>query len=253
MDRNLVFNAQPKYFFPMRKSVILGSFLISALLAAVNNLVNPKGVAWFGSPEILPKPEGWPSEPMSKGIAGAFEFAWKGLMAHWPYILGGVILVALGIALLKRFRGVAIPLGVASALRLGLGVMFLFAAWPKFTNPEGFARMVAQYQFLPAFAVNGFTLWLSSFETVVGLGIILTAWEREFSALVGLLLLMFIVALSQALFRDLGIACGCFDIEGASSAGETWFALLRDIILLIPTAWLVAKGAKRHLWQPGLR
>ena len=236
----------------MRKTILLGAILVSALLAAVNNLVNPKGVAWLGSPEVLPKPAGWPAEPLSKGFVDGVKFAWTGFVAHGVYILGGLVAVALAIYLLKRHRGVSVPAGVASALRLGLGVMFLFAAWPKFTNPEGFARMVAQYQFLPGFAVYGFTLWLSAFEITVGLGIILTAWEREFSALVGLLLLMFIVALSQALVRDLGIACGCFDIEGAGTAGETWFALLRDVVLLGPTAWLVLTGTKRYLWQPRL-
>jgi uncharacterized membrane protein YkgB len=127
------------------------------------------------------------------------------------------------------------------------------AAWPKFTDPKGFAMLVAQYQFLPAFAVNSFTLWLSSFEVIVGLGIILTPWEREFSALVGLLMVMFIVALGQALVRDLGIACGCFDIEGAVDVGESWFSLIRDVVLMPPILWLCMEKGRRFVWQGSYR
>ena len=109
--------------------------------------------------------------------------------------------------------------------------------------------LVAQYQFLPSVVVNGFTLWLAAFEVVVGLGLILTAWEKEFSALVGLMLLMFIVALGQALVRDLGIACGCFDIEGAVDVGETWFSLIRDVVLMVPVIWMALTGGHRFIWQ----
>jgi uncharacterized membrane protein YphA (DoxX/SURF4 family) len=130
--------------------------------------------------------------------------------------------------------------------------MFLVAAYPKFADPKGFATLVAQYQFLPAFAVNAFSLWLPAFEITVALGLILSLWEREFAALVGVLLLMFIVALGQALARDLGIACGCFDIEGATDAGESWYSLLRDVVLLPPVAWLMLTGGRRYLhWDRG--
>jgi uncharacterized membrane protein YphA (DoxX/SURF4 family) len=139
---------------------------------------------------------------------------------------------------------------IRTVLRIGLGVMFLAAAWPKFMDPKGFAILVAQYQFLPGFLVDGFTLWLAAFEIVIGIGIILTLWEKEFGALVGILLLMFIVALGQALVRDLGIACGCFDIEGAQDAGEAWFSLIRDVVLLVPVAWLVLTGGRRYLHWP---
>ena len=76
-----------------------------------------------------------------------------------------------------------------------------------------------------------------------------TPFEKEASAGVLLMLLMFIVALAQALGRGLGIACGCFDIEGAADAGETWFALLRDVVLLAPAAWMWRKGERRFPWH----
>jgi hypothetical protein len=63
------------------------------------------------------------------------------------------------------------------------------------------------------------------------------------------MMLMFIVALSQALARDLGVACGCFDIKGATDSGESWFALLRDIVLLVPIIWMWRRSEVRALWR----
>jgi hypothetical protein len=234
----------------MKKPVLLGAFLFSLVLAALNNLINKRAVDWIGSPDVLEKPSGWPSLGFAKGILAGFKVAWKGLQTHSLLILGGIALIAILIFLLNRFRGVPVSSMIRTALRLGLSAMFLAAAYPKFQDPKGFAILVAQYQFLPSFVVDAFALWLAAFEITVGLGLILTAWEKEFSALVGVLLLMFIVALGQALSRDLGIACGCFDIEGATDIGETWFSLVRDIVLLAPVAWLTVGAGKRFLWQP---
>ena len=233
----------------MKKSVLAGTLVASLVLAAGNNLVNRRAVDWIGSPDVLEKPSGWPSMGILKGIGAGFKVAWKDFQVHSLLILGGLAAIALVIFLLQRYRRIPASSMIRSALRLGLAAMFLAAAWPKFQDPKGFSMLVAQYQFLPAFAVNGFALWLAAVEITVGLGIILTAWEKEFSALVGILLLMFIVALGQALVRDLGIACGCFDIEGATDVGESWFSLIRDIVLLAPVAWLMATGGKRFIWQ----
>jgi hypothetical protein len=232
----------------MKKPVLLGAFAFSLILAAVNNLVNKHSVDWIGSPDVLEKPSGWPTMTVAQGIQAGLKVAWKGFLAHQSYILAGLAIAAL----ILFFTRKSFPTGamVRSFLRLGLGAMFLTAAWPKFASPKGFAILVAQYQFLPGFSVNAFSLWLPAFEITIGLGILFTLWEKEFSALVELLLVMFIVALAQALLRDLGIACGCFDIEGAQDAGEAWFSLIRDVVLLFPVAWLIATGGRRYLHWP---
>ena len=231
----------------MKKPVFIGALLLSLVLAVANNLFNPRGVDWIGSPEILPKPEGWPTLTVAQGLQAGVKVAMRDFHKHQVPIVVGLAFVLVAMIYLNRARHVGVGPMLRTVLRLGLGAMFLVAAYPKFTDPKGFANLVAQYQFLPAFAVDAFSLWLPAFEIVVGLGIIFTLWEREFAALVGLLLIMFIVALGQALLRNLGIACGCFDIEGATDAGESWFSLVRDVVLLIPVGWLMLTGGRRYL------
>lgn len=231
----------------MKKAVLLGAFLFAVALAAVNNLVNPRSIDWIGSPEVLPKPEGWPTLTVAQGLQAGIKVALRDFRAHEAAILGGLAFVLIVMVYLNRSRGVHPGPMLRTVIRLGIGAMFLIAAYPKFTDPKGFANLVAQYQLLPAFAVDAFSVWLPAFEITVGLGLILTLWEREFAALVGLLLVMFIVALGQALLRNLGIACGCFDIEGATDAGESWFSLVRDLVLLLPVGWLYLTGGRRFV------
>src|SRR5574344_1695680 len=84
-------------------------------------------------------------------------------------------------------------------VRIGIGGMFIDASIFKIQDPFQFATLVAQYQFLPDFANNFFAL----------------AW---------------------ALVNDLGITCGCFEsLIGAQSKSEAWTALIRDLVLIVPT------------------
>jgi uncharacterized membrane protein len=228
--------------------VLIGAALIALVLAVANNLLNSHSVEWLGSPQILPKPEGWPTLTFAQGVGGGLKFAWKGFLSGHAVVSAVILLSVILVFTLNRMDGVAVAPMIRSLLRAGLGLMFIAAALPKFSDPKDFANLVAQYQMLPAPLVDPFALCLAAFEIVVGLGLLFTSYEREFSLLVGLLLLMFVVALSQALARGLGIACGCFDIEGAADAGETWFSLIRDVVLLFPVGWLVATGERRYLW-----
>lgn len=136
-----------------------------------------------------------------------------------------------------------------SLLRIGIGGMFLFASWPKILSPYAFSNLIAQYQLLPAFAVHPFALFLPMLEAVSGAGLIATKWKREFGFLVLVMMGLFLIALGQALARDLGIVCGCFDIEGAVDKSGAWHAFLRDLALLPLVAWLWKGVPNRYLWQ----
>ncbi len=232
----------------MRASVLASMLGFSALLAAGNNLFNPHRVPWIGSGEVLPKPEGWPALTFAQGAGGGLKFAWNLLREHGMGTAAAVLLLMVALVAARRRHKPGQNV-VKSWLRLGLGLMFLVAASPKFSAPKDFALLVTQYQLLPLFAVNAFSLWLPAAEITAGVTLLFTPFETEAAAAVLLLLGMFVIALSQALGRGLGIACGCFDIEGAADAAETWFALLRDVFLLFPVAWMWIKSERRFGWH----
>jgi hypothetical protein len=236
------------YFIGMRLNILLSLFAFSLLLGGINNAVNTDRTAWSGSPRVLPKPEGWPTLSFAQGVTAGVKHAGKEAKDHAGLVLGALALLAV-VSLVLRFRRRPVFRGVKSWWRLVFAAMFLAAAWPKFSDPRGFADLVAQYQLLPPFLVNPFSIWLPAMEITVGLSLLVLPREKESSALLGLLLVMFVTALSQALYRGLGIACGCFDLAGATDVGETWFALLRDVVLLAPAFWLWRRAENRALWK----
>ncbi|GBU25253.1 hypothetical protein R83H12_01896 [Fibrobacteria bacterium R8-3-H12] len=129
-------------------------------------------------------------------------------------------------------------------IRLGIGGMFIFASVFKIADPKGFAVLVAQYQFLPHNLVNLWALILPQIEFWFGLALIVTPFVKECVLVILALFASFIIALVWALALDLGITCGCFQIDGAQSKAEAWTALVRDLILLGPTAWLLTRENK---------
>ncbi|MCR5029102.1 MAG: hypothetical protein K6A31_07580 [Fibrobacter sp.] len=141
--------------------------------------------------------------------------------------------------------------GLETLFRIGIGGMFIFASLFKIQDPKQFAILVAQYQFLPDFVNNFFALVYPQFEFWFGLALIVTPFTKECSLAIFGMFVSFIIALIWALALDLGITCGCFELEGAQSKSETWTALIRDLILIGPTFWLTLRPNKSliGLWR----
>ena len=75
-------------------------------------------------------------------------------------------------------------------------------------------------------------------ECVVGPLLVFSRWVRLSAAAVSAMLAVFIMALSQAALRGLDVSCGCFG--GTSSSGPLP-AILRDLLLLVPSLWLTLR------------
>ena len=133
-----------------------------------------------------------------------------------------------------------------TALRLGFGAMFLYSAWGKIQDPGMFQTMVDNYRMLPSAVTALFAASMSMAELIVGAMFIFSKWTREAAFATAVMLGMFIVALAQAQARGLDISCGCFS-EEEKNPHEVLFALVRDVALVVPTAWLLIKGQRRWI------
>lgn len=123
--------------------------------------------------------------------------------------------------------------------RLGLGGLFVYSAWGKIQDPALFADSVAGYQMLPSVVVSWVALVLPMVELLSGVLLVFTKWSREGALLIGIMLAVFLLGLTQALARGLDISCGCFgesETEGGTTLGG---AVVRDLLLFIPTIWLM--------------
>lgn len=139
--------------------------------------------------------------------------------------------------------------------RVGIGGFFIASSLFKIESPKEFAVLMAQYQFFPAlgleFLNNIFALMYPQLEFWFGLALIISPFTKEAALVIFLMFISFIIALSWAIFHDLGITCGCFNIEGAQDKNETWTSLIRDLILLVPNFWLLLRPNKTlwNLWR----
>jgi uncharacterized membrane protein YphA (DoxX/SURF4 family) len=115
--------------------------------------------------------------------------------------------------------------------RVILGVLFMYASFDKMANPEAFADIIDNYHLLPYQLVNLFAIFLPWLEFIIGLLLIIGKWVKSSLLIYSILLVIFIIALSQALIRGLDISCGCFSVQ-SSSTSDIWVRIILDIIML---------------------
>ena len=130
----------------------------------------------------------------------------------------------------RRVVGVAV-LFFALAVRFYIGGVFIYACVHKIAHPELFAMDVATYDILPLFLVNLMAVCLPWVELAAGVLVITGFQARAGALLLTGMMIMFVIALSIALYNGLDMACGCF----ASSEAEESISiqtLFRDL------AWL---------------
>jgi putative oxidoreductase len=126
------------------------------------------------------------------------------------------------------------------ASRFVLGMVFLVAAVPKIAQPEAFAVSIEAYEILPTAVVNIVAVVVPWVELLCAVFLIGGARVRPSAALLGAMLLVFIVAISIAVLRGLNINCGCYGGSVGTPVG--WGKVLEDVALLVP-AWLLLRAA----------
>lgn len=117
------------------------------------------------------------------------------------------------------------------ACRLILGGLFIYAGLIKSWDVVAFAGSVANYQIFPYQLNFLVAATLPYVEMVAGLLLLINRQVRPAALLLGLLDIVFMVALVSVLIRGLDIDCGCFR-QGGGSPTSAWAALLRDVGIL---------------------
>lgn len=126
-------------------------------------------------------------------------------------------------------------------MRLGLGLIFVFAAIEKIIIPENFSISIANYKLLPAEFINIPAIILPWIELISGLLILLGIWVKENSVIITFLLIVFTIAIIISLFRGLNIDCGCFGTIYGSRIGLLKVA--ENIIQIICGCILIKWGS----------
>lgn len=123
---------------------------------------------------------------------------------------------------------------LTSRVQFVLAAVFVVAGFGKIADPPGFAHEIYNYKLLPGVAINAIAILLPWVEVVSGLALFFGLARRSAARVLGLLLLVFVVAISINLVRGRPVDCGCF---GTSKVVRTDAERLRDM------KWVVLRDA----------
>jgi len=125
--------------------------------------------------------------------------------------------------------------------RLVVGFMFILVGLAKISDPQLFAKEIANYRLLPELLVNWTAIVLPWIELVCGLLLIVGVRLKANSAMIGAMLVMFIIFVASAWARGLDINCGCYSKLAEQTVGlqkileNTGLLLLTAISFFMPS------------------
>lgn len=125
--------------------------------------------------------------------------------------------------------------------RLVLGGVLLLAGYLKAFSPDKSQMAVRAYEILPISVANFLGIILPWLEIGAGLLLLVGLGIRYASIFGSVLMLIFVIAISQAWARGLSIDCGCFGGGGKVAPGETKYLseILRDLGLAALGIYLI--------------
>ncbi len=130
-------------------------------------------------------------------------------------------------------------------IRVALGGVFMLAAYNKINGIQSFAEAIKGFKVIDAeeyghlIVTAAYTMpWA---EMIVGVLLVLGLWTRAAAAGVWIMLVGFIAALIHVIMDEtISADCSCFgDMEFICPPGVSWCQVGRNLVLLIPTTYLV--------------
>ena len=133
--------------------------------------------------------------------------------------------------------------------RIFLGFMFIYASLDKIAHPEEFAKQIGYYKALPFGLENVLAIVLPWTELIVGICLIAGLLVDGATLLSIIMMLVFILAISQAMLRGIDITCGCFKVS-ADSDKLGLDTIIRDIIFLVMSYIVLNRQERKFEFLP---
>ena len=134
--------------------------------------------------------------------------------------------------------------------RIILGVVFIYASYPKILDPIAFSENIHNFHFTPTAIENLVALIIPWMELIVGVFLIIGVFLEGSVSITISMLVFFIIILSQAVFRGIDVHCGCFKTEADVGVTDLRFELIRHIVedfILLGMAFVVRMSDKFSL------
>lgn len=117
-------------------------------------------------------------------------------------------------------------------LRLALGGVFIWASIDKILHPLDFAWKISNYRVLAPVLVNILAVVLPWIEILCGMALVVGIFTDGAVVIICLLLIIFMAAMGQAVFRGIDIGCGCFKVT-TEAAKVGWERIGEDFLMFL--------------------
>lgn len=120
-------------------------------------------------------------------------------------------------------------------IRIIIAMVFIYAGAEKISDPKGFSQSIYNYRILPIETINILAITLPWLELISGILLLFGISVKENAAIIGTLLLVFIIAVALSMIRGLDIDCGCFgkgNTVGWRKIGENSLMLIICVVLM---------------------
>ena len=137
---------------------------------------------------------------------------------------------------------------IALLCRVILGIVLIYASIDKIIHPAEFAKAIGNYNVLPFGLENLLGIVLPVLELMVGICLVLGIMIDGAAIIAGGMMVVFIIAISQALFRGIDINCGCFKVTVENGGHQVGIRrIIEDFIYLGMALMVLSRGEKK--WE----
>ena len=137
---------------------------------------------------------------------------------------------------------------IALLCRVILGIVLIYASIDKIIHPAEFAKAIGNYNVLPFGLENLLGIVLPVLELLVGICLVLGIMIDGSAIIAAGMMVVFIIAISQALFRGIDINCGCFKVTVENGGHQVGIRrIIEDFIYLGMALMVLSRGEKK--WE----
>lgn len=130
-------------------------------------------------------------------------------------------------------------------LRLVVAAFFLASSITALQDPSELVESIGNYRMLPDAVIGPMAVGMPLLELLVALALVSGVHARGAALVAGGMLVVFAIAMVQAIVRGIDLDCGCFG--HVVETRVSWLTVLRNVALTI-ASMVVVVGPDLPLW-----
>lgn len=130
-------------------------------------------------------------------------------------------------------------------LRLVVAALFLTSSITALADPVAFATDIDNYRMMPDALIGPMSVGMPLLELLLGLALVSGVHARGAALVASAMLVVFAIAMVQAIVRGIDLDCGCFG--HVVETRVSWLTVARNVVLTIASIAVVL-GPDLPLW-----